>query len=166
MKMVKRSKRKLQSYRHLSEGNSLNDWYKVKNPLRVMWNFFIISLCKIIPSLALKRTLYRSIGIKVGKNVSVGLGVMFDIFFPELIEIGDNSVIGYNATMLAHEFLVDEWRTGKVKIGKNVMIGANSTVIAGVTIGDNSTVSACSFVNKNIEPFSFAQGVPIRVVKR
>lgn len=28
---------------------------------------------------------------------------MFDIFFPELIEIGDNTIIGYNSTILAHE---------------------------------------------------------------
>jgi len=166
MKTVRSGRRKLQSYRYLGEGNSMRNWYKVKNPLRIAWNFIIVSLCKYIPSLALKRTLYRSIGIKVGENVSIGLGAMIDIFFPELIEIGDNSIIGYNTMIIAHEFLVDEWRTGKVKIGKNVMVGANSTIIAGVTIGDNSTVSACSFVNKNVKPFTFVKGVPIKVVKR
>ena len=144
----------------------MRNWYKIKNPLRTFWNFFIISLCKYIPSLAAKRALYRSIGIKIGNNVSVGLGVMFDTLFPELIEIGDDSIIGYKTLILAHEFLVDEWRIGNVKIGKNVMIGANSTIIAGVTIGDNSTVSACSFVNREVKPFTFVEGVPIKVVKR
>ena len=53
----------------------------------------------------------------------------------------------------------------KVKIGKNVMIGANSTIIAGVTIGNNSTVSACSLVNKDVKPYTFVGGIPIKVIK-
>ena len=166
MTPVRKTPRDLEYFSYLGKGNSLNIWYKVKNPLRVAWNFIIISLCKSMPSLALKRALYRSLGMKIGKNVSIGLGAMFDIFFPELIEIGDNTIIGYGSTIIAHEFLVDEWRIGKVVIGKNVMIGANSTVIAGVNIGDNSTVSACSFVNRNVKPFTFVEGVPIRAANR
>jgi acetyltransferase-like isoleucine patch superfamily enzyme len=158
--------RDLQYFNYSGKGNSLQLWRKVKNPLRIAWNFIIVSLCKSLPSLTLKRVLYRSLGMKIGKDVSIGLGAMLDIFFPELIEIGDNTIIGQNVTIIAHEFLIDNWKIGKVKIGKNVMIGINSTIIAGVTIGDNSIVSACSFVNREVKPFNFAEGVPIRVVKR
>jgi acetyltransferase-like isoleucine patch superfamily enzyme len=149
-----------------SEGsNSLQRWYRIKNPLRVVFNFIVIYTCRFVPSLALKRVLLRLTGMKVGKNVSIGLGAMFDIFFPELIEIGDNSIIGYNATLLAHEFLVNEWRRGKVKVGKNVMIGANSLVLPGVEIGDGAVVSACSLVNRDIPPGAFVGGVPARVLR-
>ncbi len=144
--------------------NSMRSWYKIKNPLRVSLNFIVIYLCRFLPSLSLKNFLYRSIGMKVGKDVSVGLMVMFDIFFPELIEIGENSVIGYNATILAHEYLVEEWRSGKVKIGKNVMIGANSTVLAGVEIGDRAVVSAASLVNRDVASCAFVGGVPAREI--
>ncbi len=149
---------------HKVEGgrNSMRQWHRIKNPLRVCFNFFVIYTCRFIPSLTLKNALYRAIGMKVGKDVSVGLMAMFDIFFPELIEIGDNSVIGYNSIILAHEYLVDEWRTGRVNIGKNVMIGANTTVLAGVEIGDRAVVSAASLVNRGVPPGAFVGGVPAR----
>lgn len=145
--------------------NSLWYWYKTVNPVKVVINFIFIYLARFVPWLPLKNALYRIIGIKVGKNVSVGLMVMFDIFFPELIEIGDNTIIGYNSTILAHEYMVKEWRTGKVIIGKNVTIGANVTVLPGIIVRNGATVSTCSLVNKDVAENSFVGGIPIRKLK-
>ncbi|NYZ78615.1 acyltransferase [Candidatus Micrarchaeota archaeon] len=156
--------RKLKSFRS-ERKNSLLNWYRVKNPLIVALNFVLIYPARYMPSLRVKNFLYRLTGMKVGHDVAVGLGAVFDIFFPELIEIGDNCIIGYGVTVLAHEFLHEEWRTGRVKIGRNVLIGANSTILAGVSIGDNSKVSACSLVNDDIPANSFYAGVPARKVK-
>jgi acetyltransferase-like isoleucine patch superfamily enzyme len=151
---------------HKVEGrNSMQWWYKIKNPFRVCLNFLVIYACRFLPSLALKNFLYRALGMKVGKNVSVGLMAMFDIFFPELVEIGDNTVIGYNATILAHEFLIEEWRAGRVKVGKDVMIGANTTILPGVKIGDGAVISACSLVNRDVKPKAFVGGVPAKEIK-
>ncbi|HHY70104.1 MAG TPA: acyltransferase [Thermoanaerobacterales bacterium] len=146
----------------VGEINSLWFWYKTVNPLKVVVNFIVIYIARFVPWFPLKNFLYRIIGMKVGKNVSVGLMAMFDIFFPELIEIADNTIIGYNSTILAHEYMVKEWGTGKVKIGKNVTIGANVTVLAGVVIGDGATVSACSLVNRDVPQDSFVGGIPVR----
>ncbi len=144
--------------------NSMHQWHRIKNPFRVSLNFVVIHLCRFLPSLSMKNFFYRLTGMKVGKDVSIGLMAMFDIFFPELIEIGDNTVIGYDVTILAHEYLVKEWRKGKVRIGRNVMIGANATILAGVEIGDDATVSACSLVNRDVKPGSFVGGVPAREI--
>jgi acetyltransferase-like isoleucine patch superfamily enzyme len=139
-------------------------WSKIRNPLRVALNYVVIRISGFLPSLKIKNALYRSIGIKVGKNVSIGLDVTFDIFFPELIEIGHNSVIGYRSTLLCHEFLVSKWKKGPVKIGNNVLIGANTTVLAGVVIGSGATVSACSLVNGDIPGGALVGGVPAREI--
>lgn len=136
------------------------------HPLRVVRNFLCIYLARYAPSLRLKNFLYRRTGMKVGKHVSVGLAVVFDVFFPHLITIGDNAVIGYNSTVLCHEFLVDGWRTGEVIIGRDVMIGANSTVLPGVVIGDGATVSAMSLVNRDVAPGAVVGGVPIRPLRQ
>src|SRR3972149_3060438 len=124
--------RLVESFEYKGEGNSLQAWHKVRNPLRVTLNVIVLNICKFLPSLSLKNSLYRAIGMKVGRNVSVGYGAMFDIFFPELIEIGDNSIIGYGSTILTHEFLIKEWRKGKVSVGKDVLVGSSVLVLPGV----------------------------------
>lgn len=146
--------------------NSLQYWPKLVHPLRVVRNFICIYLAKYSPSLELKCFLYRLTGMQVGKNVSVGLAVVFDIFYPHLISLGDNTVIGYSSVVLAHEFLVKEARIGRVNIGRDVMIGANSTVLAGVDIGDGATVSAMSLVNDHVPTGALVGGVPARILRK
>lgn len=153
--------------RHFVEGrNSLRFWPEIVHPIKVIWQFFVIYLARFSPSFRFKNFLYRMVGIKVGKDSSVGLMVMLDVFFPEQIEIGDNVVIGYNTTILGHEFLVREWRIGKVVIEKDVTIGANCTLLPGIIIGEGATISAMSLVNRDIPPFSFWGGVPVREIRR
>jgi acetyltransferase-like isoleucine patch superfamily enzyme len=146
--------------------NSLQYWPRFVHPLRVVWNFVCIYLAKYAPSLRLKAFLYRLTGAKIGQNVSIGLAVVFDVFYPHLITIEDNAVVGYSSVILCHEFLVKGARTGPVVIGRNVMIGANSTILAGVTIGENTEVSAMSLVNSDLPPNVLAGGVPVRVIRQ
>lgn len=133
--------------------------------LRVARNAVVIQLARYTPSLALKNALYRLIGVRVGRYASVGLMVMFDIFFPQDITLGDNCIIGYNSTVLCHEFTRREWRRGPVWIGHDVTIGANTTILPGVVIGDGATVSAMSLVNRDVPPGAFVGGVPVRMLR-
>ncbi len=146
--------------------NPMRVWYRYRNPFRVVFNFLVIYTCRYLPFMGLKNFFYRLVGVKVGRNVSVGLGAVFDIFFPELIEIGDNSVIGYNATILTHEFMVEELRKGRVRIGCNVLVGTKTLILPGVSVGDNTRISAYSLVNKDIPGNSFVGGVPVRDLRR
>lgn len=142
--------------------NSLWAWRRWVPLWRVARNFLVVYSCRYAAFLSWKNALYRTIGIRVGRRVSIGLGVTMDVFFPQLISVGDNSIIGYNTVILGHEFLVRELRTGPVVIGKDVMIGANVTILPGVVIGDGATVSACSLVNADVPPGAVVGGVPAR----
>ncbi len=129
-------------------------------------NFLIIYLCRFVPWLGLKNRLYRLTGMKVGDHTSIALMVMMDVFFPEEISIGSNTIIGYNTTILGHEYLLNEWRRGPVVIGDHVTIGANCTILPGVVIGDGAVISAMSLVNRDVPPGAYVGGVPIRPLSR
>ncbi|MET3507518.1 acyltransferase [Halalkalibacter oceani] len=146
--------------------NSLWHIYKTVPFWKVMKNFIIIQLARYTPWPRLKNWLYRTfLKMKVGEETAVALMVMMDIMFPEKISIGRNTIIGYNTTILAHEYLIKEYRLGDVVIGDEVMIGANTTILPGVTIGSGAIVSAGTLVHKDVAPGTFVGGNPMRVIR-
>lgn len=146
--------------------NSLWHVYKTVPFWKVVKNFIVIQLARYTPFLGMKNWLYRTfLRMKVGEKTSFGLMVMLDIMFPEKISVGSNTIIGYNTTILAHEYLIKEYRLGEVKIGDEVMIGANSIILPGVTIGDRAVISAGTLVNKDVPAGAFVGGNPMRVIK-
>ena len=131
--------------------NSLWHVYKTVPFWKVVKNFAVIQLARYTPFLGMKNWLYRTfLRMKVGEHTSFALMVMLDVMFPEKISVGRNTVIGYNTTILAHEYLIKEYRLGHVDIGSEVMIGANSTILPGVSIGDGAIVSAGTLVHKDV----------------
>lgn len=147
--------------------NALWQVYKTVSRLKAVRNFIWIQLARYCPSLPLKNAIYRrALGMKVGRHTAFALMVMVDVFFPERIKVGDNTIIGYNTTILTHEYLIKEYRLGDVAIGSNVMIGANSTILPGITIGDGAVVAAGTLVHKDVPAGSFVGGNPMRDIMR
>ncbi|MED2865989.1 DapH/DapD/GlmU-related protein [Bacillus thuringiensis] len=149
----------------VSGENSLWNVYKTVSFWKVMKNFIIIQIARYTPFLSVKNWLYRTfLRMKVGKKTSFALMVMPDIMFPEKITVGENSIIGYNTTLLAHEYLICEYRLGEIVIGNEVMIGANVTILPGVKIGDGATVSAGTLVHRDVPSGAFVGGNPMRII--
>jgi acetyltransferase-like isoleucine patch superfamily enzyme len=149
----------------VSGENSLWNVYKTVSFWKVMKNFIIIQIARYTPFLSVKNWLYRTfLRMKVGKKTSFALMVMPDIMFPEKITVGDNSIIGYNTTFLAHEYLIREYRLGEIVVGNEVMIGANTTILPGVLIGDGAIVSAGTLVHKDVPSGAFVGGNPMRII--
>lgn len=145
--------------------NSLWHIYKTVPFWKVAKNFLVLQTARYTPFLPMKNWLYRQfLGMKIGKETSFALMVMPDVMFPERIHVGANTVIGYNTTILAHEYLIEEYRLGDVLIGDRVMIGANSTILPGIKIGDGAIVSAATLVHKDVPAGAFVGGNPMKII--
>jgi maltose O-acetyltransferase len=124
----------------------------------------------------IKSKIIRS-GCFFGKpRVAIGKGtfINYNCFFEATnkIIIGENCAIGMNVTFCNsnHKFDNPLRRAGDVQsepiiIGNGVWIGANSTILPGVTIGDGCVIAAGSVVTKDCEPHSLYGGVPAKKIR-
>lgn len=157
--------RRTEIFKVEGEANSLWHVYKTVSFWKVVKCFIFIQIGRITPFMSMKNWIYRTfLKMKIGKKTSIALMVMPDTMFPERIYIGDNTIIGYNTTILAHEYLIDEYRLGDVIIGNEVMIGANSTILPGVKIGDGAIVSAATLVHKDVPSGAMVGGNPMKII--
>ena len=107
-------------------------------------------------------------GLKVGKNFKRLNGVILDPSHCWLIEIGDNVTMAPRVHILCHDASTKQHlgytKLGRVTVGDNVFIGAESVVLPGVTIGSNVIIGANSTVTHDIPENSVAVGSPARVI--
>lgn len=162
---MEKKKRDVDYFEYYRKRGDFHKWKNIQHPIRLLKNFLMITFCRLMPDNRFRYMIYRELGAKIGKNVSM-FGIRMDIFFPELIEIGDNTLIGQDTMIITHEFLKGHWKRGRVKIGKNVTIGAMCLILPGVEIGDNVHVAAYSLVNKNVPEGKFVGGVPAKEIRR
>lgn len=126
-----------------------------------------------------KRTAYmkkKNIFGNIGENVMLQSRKI--PLYPELIYIGNNVRVASNVSFITHDVIhnmlnnLPEYagggrfceKKGKITIGDNVFIGANSMVLYDVTIGNNVIIGAGSIVTKDIPSGVVCAGVPCKVV--
>ncbi len=114
-------------------------------------------------------------GSRIGENCLIGTGSMLDgsvsignnvkiqsgVYLPHGTVVGENVFIGPYACITNDRYPASG-RLTPVVIGNGCVIGANSTLISGVHIGDNSVVAAGSVVTKDVSPNTVVLGVPAR----
>jgi len=110
---------------------------------------------------ALSGYVLRILGAKMGYGTQAAL-----VTDPYLAEFGDGAIAGANAVIPGHAFAGGRLLIGKVKLGRNVTIGANAVLFPGVEVGDNSIVATLSTVpyKTKIPPNQVWAGNPARQI--
>jgi len=112
--------------------------------------------------------------INNGKNLSIGKNVFinFDCTFLTLggICIEDHVLIGPKVSLISEGHPLAQTERGalvpgKIHIKKNAWIGANATILPGVTIGENAVVAAGAVVSKDVADHTVVGGVPAKFIK-
>ncbi|WP_278236841.1 DapH/DapD/GlmU-related protein [Isoptericola sp. AK164] len=107
-------------------------------------------------------------GIRLGKRVFVNSGCRFQD--QGGVTIGDDCLVGHNAVLATLNHDLDPSRRtdlhpAPIVLGRNVWVGANVTILPGVTVGDDAVIGAGSLVTKDVPSGVVVVGSPARVVR-
>jgi acetyltransferase-like isoleucine patch superfamily enzyme len=110
----------------------------------------------------------RSLGASIGSNVYLGPDVYIERDFAPLLVVEDGAVLSAGVCVLLHDSALNNVagepiKFARVALRRRCYVGANTTILCGVEIGEKALVGACSLVTNDIPPETVAYGVPARV---
>lgn len=119
-------------------------------------------------------TIFTPLYVNYGKNTKIGKNVFIN-FNCTILDLGgvtieDNVLIAPNVNILSegHPISPNERQSlisKHIHIKKNAWIGANATILQGVTIGENAVVAAGSVVTKDVPDNTIVGGIPAKIIK-
>jgi len=112
-------------------------------------------------------------GARVGRNCKISSHT----FICEGVTIEDNVFIGHNVTFINDLYprattedgalqSEDDWQCVSTLVKKGASIGSSTTLLCGVTVGENAIVGAGSVVTKDIPPDTIVAGNPARILRK
>jgi acetyltransferase-like isoleucine patch superfamily enzyme len=122
------------------------------------------------------RNAFINAGIgKIILKEGVAVGPYSTIIGDGDVEIGKNSLLANMVQIITANHIFENRlipiknqgvRVGKIEIGKDVWIGAQTIILPGIKIGEGCVIGAGSVVTKDISNYSVAVGVPAKVKKK
>lgn len=111
--------------------------------------------------------------VKIGKNVKIQAFA----FIPEGVTIEDGAFVGPHVCFTDDKYprsinpdgslkKESDWKITETLVKKGASIGANATIICGITIGENAIVGAGAVVTKNVPANTIVVGNPARILKK
>ncbi len=131
--------------------------------------------------------IWINVQIREGASVGEGCIVSKDVYIDHGVTIGDrckiqNSVSVYNGVTIGNDVFVGpnacftndkvprafnaDWSITPTRLDDGCSIGANATIVCGITIGEYAMVAAGSVVTKSVPPYTLVMGNPARAVAR
>jgi acetyltransferase-like isoleucine patch superfamily enzyme len=117
--------------------------------------------------------------VEVQKNAVIGKNckISSHSFICEGVTIKDNVFIGHNVTFINDLFPRATTKDGKLKdekeweciptvVKSGASIGSSTTLLCGITVGENAIIGAGSVVTKNVPPNTIVAGNPARILKK
>lgn len=125
----------------------------------------------------LRPSIMRKMGCKVGKGCFIGDNVRIDLGHADMITLEDGVSIAGGSRLLCHQRDFSNYCVGDdynklgyvikpIVLKKGCLIGMESFVLPGVTIGEGAIIGAGSLVTKDVPAWTVATGRPAKVVKQ
>ncbi|MGY6560827.1 MAG: acyltransferase [Luteibaculaceae bacterium] len=142
----------------IDEGCTIGKGTKIWHFSHIMPNCLIGENCNIGQNVVVSPKVTLGNNVKVQNNVSIYTGVICedDVF------LGPSMVFTNVINPRSHVIRRDEYKTTLVK--KGASIGANATIVCGITLGEYSFVGAGTVVVKDVKPYALVVGNPAKQI--
>jgi acetyltransferase-like isoleucine patch superfamily enzyme len=121
--------------------------------------------------------IWRWMGAKIGKDCYIGYEVYVDMTHTDLVELEDHVHIANRCFLLCHQRDLGDYHIGddyaelgyhkkKIILRKGCLLGTETMIMPGVTVGEGAIIGAGSLVTKDIPAWTVATGRPAKVVKQ
>lgn len=102
--------------------------------------------------------------MNIDSTARISFGAKLDKTNPKGVFIGEGTYVASGAIIFTHDF--SRGIRGDTKIGRKCFIGANSIIMAGISIGDEVIVGSGSIVTKNVESNCIIAGNPAKIIRK
>lgn len=165
------------------EYGQVSFWEVIKRVIKTYRDGFLVKfvmnswlLSPILPR-KVRPWVLKKIGCHVGKDIFIGDSLKIDTGHADLIQIDDHAHVAGGVRLLCHQRDLSDYCVGDdyAKLGykldgihlcKGSLVGMETMVMPGVTIGEGAIVGAGSFVTKDVPPWTIAIGRPAKVVRQ
>lgn len=102
-------------------------------------------------------------GIVTHPTSSLSLSSRLLCHAPGAINVGEETLVAFKTLLMSHD--ASSGQSAPIVIGRRCFIGGGSTIMPGVTVGDESIVAAGAVVFADVPPRSIVAGNPARVIR-
>lgn len=155
------------------------------NALRLVWHWYLNKIARfaVFPALLkifgirnFRAFLWKKSGCNIGRNVSIGWDVYYDVGNTRLITIEDDVWIASRSLILCHRRDMSVYYKGEeyrklpylrlpVVIKKGACVSMGAIIMPGVTIGEGAVVAAGALVTKDVPAWTVVAGSPAKILR-
>lgn len=143
---------------YIDDGVTIGSGTKIWHFSHILSNTIIGSNCSFGQNCVVGPKVNIGNGVKVQNNISIYEGV----------EIEDDVFLGpsmvFTNVINPRSFIVRREEIKKTLLKKGCSIGANATIVCGITIGEYALIGSGAVVNTNVKPYALMVGVPVKQI--
>lgn len=113
--------------------------------------------------------LSKDVYIDAGVSIGNGCKIQNSVSVYQGVTIGNDVFVGPNVCFTNDKVpraFNSDWKITETVVKNGASLGANSTIVCGITLGEYSMVAAGSVVTKDVPPYSLVVGNPARIVAK
>lgn len=140
---------------------NVSEQSKIGNGTKIWINSQIREKSEIGENCIISKDTYIDTEVKIGNNCKIqnSVSIYHGVTIEDDVFVGPNACFTNDKVPRAFD---PEWKITPTFVKKGASIGANATIVCGITLGEYSMVAAGSVVTKDVEPYSLVMGNPAK----